>query len=114
MPSDKSYGGDCLTEKDVVLRGGSGPQNYGHPRNCFWNIVGSALGFRRDAEESYALQRGAFTAAGYVTWRSRMPCNAMPSLLPGMAAFGATLRGHELGVCCSIVALLCCHGTDPN
>lgn len=47
LPSDKSYG-NSLSVKDVILRGGGrGPQNYGHARNCFWNIVGTAFGFDR-------------------------------------------------------------------
>jgi len=48
LPSDKSFG-NALTQKDIVLRGGDGPQNYGHSRNSFWNIIGSALdpGFQR-------------------------------------------------------------------
>mmetsp|Transcript_16063 Transcript_16063/g.24289 ORF Transcript_16063/g.24289 Transcript_16063/m.24289 type:complete len:349 (+) Transcript_16063:132-1178(+) len=66
MPSDKSFGNE-LSPKDIILRGGSGPQNYGHARNCFWNIVGSAFGFQRH-RTPYAKQIEALTSQGYAVW----------------------------------------------
>jgi len=66
MPSDKSFGNE-LSPKDVILRGGDGPQNYGHARNSFWNIVGSAFGFQRH-QTPYTKQTEALTNQGYAVW----------------------------------------------
>ena len=51
----------------------------GHPRNSFWNIVGSALGFRRDAAP-YAAQARALTARGFAVWDVVAECRRRGSL----------------------------------
>jgi len=66
LPSDKSYGQN-LSDKEIVLRGGDGHQNYGHSRNSFWNIVGSAFGFHRH-KTPYRMQVQVLTDQGYAVW----------------------------------------------
>lgn len=66
LPSDKSYGQD-LTEKEILLRGGDGHQNYGHSRNSFWHIIGSAFGFQRH-EMPFEEQVKILTDQGYAVW----------------------------------------------
>ena len=44
-------------------RGGIGAQNYGNPNNCFWSIMGSALGFHRN-KTTYLKQVQMFEAGG--------------------------------------------------
>lgn len=78
VPSPKSNA-KGLTRKDIKLRGGDGPQNFGHPRNCFWNIVGSALGFRRD-QTPYADQVQSLTTAGFALWDVVAACERVGAL----------------------------------
>jgi hypoxanthine-DNA glycosylase len=66
MPSEKSFGNN-LSERDILLRGGDGQQNYGHPRNSFWNIVGSAFGFCRH-QLPYREQVKTLVGHGYAVW----------------------------------------------
>lgn len=66
MPSEKSFG-NGLSSKDILLRGGDGPQNYGHPRNSFWNIVGSSFGFCRH-QLPYPQQVKTLIGRGYAVW----------------------------------------------
>jgi len=66
LPSDKSYGRN-LSSKEILLRGGDGHQNYGHSRNSFWNIVGSAFGFQRH-RTPFAEQVRILTDEGYAVW----------------------------------------------
>ena len=77
-PSEKSLG-IALTQEDVRLRGGSGPQNYGHPRNCFFNIVGSCFGFARE-ETPYAQQVEELLENGYAIWDVLRECKRLGSL----------------------------------
>ena len=66
LPSDKSYGQN-LSKKEILLRGGDGHQNYGHSRNSFWNIVGSAFGFHRH-KIGFNDQVNILTDQGYAVW----------------------------------------------
>lgn len=66
LPSAKSYGQD-LSSKEILLRGGDGHQNYGHSRNSFWNIVGSAFGFHRH-KTPFGEQVRILTDQGYAVW----------------------------------------------
>ena len=66
MPSNKSFGHD-LSDKEILLRGGTGPQNYGSSRNTFWNIAGSAFGFQRHTT-SYEDQVHILNQHGYAVW----------------------------------------------
>lgn len=66
LPSDKSYGQN-LTEKEILLRGGDGHQNYGNSRNTFWHIIGSAFGFRRH-QTPFEEQVRILTGQGYAVW----------------------------------------------
>ena len=66
MPSHKSFGHE-LSDKEILLRGGTGPQNYGSSRNTFWNIVGSAFGFQRHTT-SYDDQVRILNQHGYAVW----------------------------------------------
>ena len=73
-PSKGSLAMRALSARDVQRRGGAGPQNYGSVRNCFWNIAGSALGFRRDALPYYAQTR-RFAEAGLILWDVVRTCS---------------------------------------
>ena len=66
-PSKVSLGMRTLSARDIQRRGGDGKQNYGNVRNCFWNIAGSALGFRRD-KTPYSEQIHRFAEAGLILW----------------------------------------------
>jgi G:T/U-mismatch repair DNA glycosylase len=66
MQSEKSVA-KTLNQKEIVLRGGDGPQFYGDPRSPFWNIVGSAFGFQR-CETPFEEQVELLTAKGYSVW----------------------------------------------
>jgi hypoxanthine-DNA glycosylase len=66
LPSDKSYGQN-LSGKEIILRGGDGHQNYGHSRNSFWNIIGSAFGFQRH-QTLFEDQVRFLTDEGYSVW----------------------------------------------
>lgn len=77
-PSEKSLG-IGLTKEDIRLRGGSGQQNYGHPRNCFFNIVGSCFGFERHATP-YARQVETLLENGYGIWDVLCRCRRAGSL----------------------------------
>jgi len=78
IPSAKSRGVG-LTTNDIHLRGGSGNQNYGNSRNCFFNIVGSALGWRRD-QTPYEEQCSSLTSAGFALWDVLGSCDTLGSL----------------------------------
>ena len=66
-------------ERWVRMRGGDGPQNFGNPMNSFWNIVGSALGFRRD-KTSWEEQTQIFTGAGFAQWDALESCKRKGAL----------------------------------
>ena len=66
LPSDKSYGQN-LSNKEILLRGGDGHQNYGHSRNSFWHIIGSAFGFQRH-RTPFKDQVRILTDEGYSVW----------------------------------------------
>lgn len=66
-PSKVSLAMKTLSARQQKLRGGSGKQLYGNPRNCWWNIIGSALDFRRDMT-TYEQQTEIFAQNGYALW----------------------------------------------
>lgn len=78
FPSVKSFA-KGLSAKDIIQRGGEGPQNFGHPRNSFFNIVGSALGFKRH-ETPYNQQKNIFVDSGYALWDVIAKCSRPGSL----------------------------------
>lgn len=78
FPSVKSYG-KHLSTKDIKLRGGNGSQNFGNPRNSFFNIVGSALGFSR-SEIKYQEQLRVFTRKRFSLWDIIGSCKRKGSL----------------------------------
>jgi hypothetical protein len=65
-----------LTAKEVRLRGGKGPQNYGASGNSFWNIAGTALGFDR-SRIGYDEQCKAFTDAGRLHFAFQWVCRGV-------------------------------------
>lgn len=78
-PSRKSRAKD-LSDRDVFYRGRwTGPQFYGNPRNSFWNIVGTALGFRRD-EIDHERQKQLLISGGYAIWDVLRSCKSAGSL----------------------------------
>lgn len=91
MPSPKSYGGAAvLTAREILLRGGDGPQNYGNPRNCFFDVIGSAVGFDR-CRTPYPQQCSMLTAAGYAVWDVLRECQR-----PGGAVDGNIVAASEV------------------
>eukprot|EP00501_MAST-03F_sp_TOSAG23-6_P001237 GSMAST32.ASY1.ANO1.1283.1 assembled CDS len=78
-PSRQSLAEKKFRDVDIIRRGGSGPQNYGHPRNSFWMIAGSALGFYRH-QIPYDKQCDIFTSNGYALWDVIHKCSGPGSL----------------------------------
>lgn len=74
-----------MSARAVRIRGGRGPQNYGHPNNAFWFIAGSALNFRRD-RTPYRRQTELFAAAGYALWDVIRECKRKGSLDQNIAS----------------------------
>lgn len=115
-PSRKSLA-ESLSEKEVRMRGGAGPQNYGHSQNIFWNVAGSACGFSRHAV-SYEKQCEAFTARGCVLWDVVRSCVGKGSLdsdidkstmeandIPGLLSQHPTIR--RICIAKTAAAFLC-------
>ena len=79
-PSEKSRSKRTLSEKDIFMRGGSdGPQYYGNWRNSFWDIVGTALGFRKEVV-SYEQSLDALRHSGFALWDVLASCKTHGSL----------------------------------
>eukprot|EP00924_Labyrinthula_sp_SR-Ha-C_P005730 snap_masked-scaffold_14-processed-gene-3.35-mRNA-1 protein AED:1.00 eAED:1.00 QI:0/-1/0/0/-1/1/1/0/312 len=94
-PSEKSLARG-LTGNDKKLRGGSGQQMFGNPRNCFFNIAGSAFNFSR-VHVTYQQQLEMLTGNGYALWEVFYQCIRKGSLDNSVDLNGKIILNNKRG-----------------